>query len=652
MNLMGMMRRDREVDPTKHADRTGYLNASTTQYREASIKREHVEEETRTVDIAFSSDEPIRRQFFGDVWDEVLAHDKSTPDLSRMNDGAALLMDHNGRDQIGRVERAWVEGGKGRATVRFSKSDRAQEIFQDVLDGIRSKISVGYSIRAWKEVEGRAEGVDQIRITDWEPLEVSFVAVPADASVGVGRDHNNKQGTAMLKEKGKPEVDERAEGTETVTVTVDDQVSGDDNSKARLEAAEAAVKRAEEVEEIRLIGEKFGEPELAREVIELGGSEDDLCKQILAKRNNAKPLPQTVPYVDVREKYTGKLRGFRSEEDAYRAGKWARAMFLGDRKAATWCGEHGMRVMTESVFTKGGALVPTEMENAIIDLREEYGVARQLLRVVTMGSDTLTVPRRAGGVTAYFVDELTAITESDKSWDDVNLVARKMGCLTRFSTDYAEDAIIDVASDLAEEFAYSFALKEDQCMIDGDGTSTYGGIRGFRDRLKVSESLAGTIEATAGDDQWAEYIAADLDTVRGTLPLYAAVRGGGANWLCSKIAKNIVFDGITRAAGGNTQVMLGGQLTDSYLGDRIVVSQAMPAAATAYDEVVVMLYGNFPLAATMGDRRGFSARVLTERYAEYDQLAILGTTRFDIVVHDVGDATNAGPVVALTGNTS
>lgn len=185
-------------------------------------------------------------------------------------------------------------------------------------------------------------------------------------------------------------------------------------------------------------------------------------------------------------------------------------------------------------------------------------------------------------------------------------------------------------------------------MVDGDGTSTYGGMEGFRTKLNGT-AYAGRIDATVGDDQFSELIAGDLDTVRATLPDYAEAN---ARWLCHKYAKNVVFDGITRAAGGNTQEMIGGVLTNSYLGDEIVTSNAMPSGTTNYNELIMLLYGDFSQAATMGDRRGFSFRMLEERYAEFFQIGIIASERFDIVVHDLGDTSDAGPVVGLRGNTS
>ncbi|MHC4193864.1 MAG: phage major capsid protein, partial [Planctomycetota bacterium] len=158
----------------------------------------------------------------------------------------------------------------------------------------------------------------------------------------------------------------------------------------------------------------------------------------------------------------GQLRAFKgpnAERDAYHSGKWLLATIMGNAEARQWCRDKGMeiRVQTEGVNTAGGFVVPDQMERAIIDLRETYGMFRANARVTQMSSDHMIVPRRAGGVTAYFVGETTEITASDKSWNQVELTAKKLGALTRMSTDLSEDAIINVADDLADEMAYAFA---------------------------------------------------------------------------------------------------------------------------------------------------------------------------------------------------
>ena len=140
------------------------------------ISRSAIDEEARTVSLSFSSDMPVER-WFGM---EVLDHSSKSVDLERLNAGAPLLMDHNTSDQIGRVESATVDGKRGQAIVRFSKSARGSEIFNDVVDGIRQNISVGYRINEMEIDQSRSEGdVETYVATSWSPFEVSVVSVPA-----------------------------------------------------------------------------------------------------------------------------------------------------------------------------------------------------------------------------------------------------------------------------------------------------------------------------------------------------------------------------------------------------------------------------------------------------------------------------------------
>ncbi len=156
-------------------------------HRSVEVERAAINETERTVEIAFSSEAPVSR-YYGT---EILAHEKKAVRLGRLNNGGALLVEHDRRDQVGVVVRAWVDDDKrGRAIVRFGKSARAEEIFQDVKDGIRRLVSVGYRIHKEQLVEASG-GVETVRATDWEPYELSLVSIPADDSVGVGRAMNN-----------------------------------------------------------------------------------------------------------------------------------------------------------------------------------------------------------------------------------------------------------------------------------------------------------------------------------------------------------------------------------------------------------------------------------------------------------------------------
>lgn len=137
----------------------------------------------RTVELAFSSDAEVER-WFGI---EILSHAPGAVDMSRLIDGAALLWNHDWSDQRGVVEKAWIDAdGKGRAVVRISKNPAGEELLTDIADGIKRHVSVGYMVNAIRLTEER-DGVDVYTVTSWQPYEISFVSVPADTSVGVGR---------------------------------------------------------------------------------------------------------------------------------------------------------------------------------------------------------------------------------------------------------------------------------------------------------------------------------------------------------------------------------------------------------------------------------------------------------------------------------
>jgi HK97 family phage major capsid protein len=156
-------------------------------YRTFEFNRAELKDEERTVELSFSSETPVE-QYNWDIgrYHEILDHSPSSVDLSRLNNSAPLLMDHNRTDQVGVIESSEIRDGKGYATVRFGKSERASEIFQDVKDGIRRLVSVGY--RVSKLVTEKIENeVETLRAMRWLPMEISIVSIPADTSVGIGR---------------------------------------------------------------------------------------------------------------------------------------------------------------------------------------------------------------------------------------------------------------------------------------------------------------------------------------------------------------------------------------------------------------------------------------------------------------------------------
>jgi HK97 family phage major capsid protein len=353
----------------------------------------------------------------------------------------------------------------------------------------------------------------------------------------------------------------------------------------------------------------------------------------------------------------GSLRAFTgatrqdAEQRAYRAGQWARATLFKDARAQRWCQNNGIeyRAHSESVNTAGGFLVPVEMEMAIIDMRETYGTFRQWARVYAMGRDTMTVPRRTGGLTAYFTGEGTAITESSKAWDQVQLVAKKIGALSLMSSELSEDAVVNLGDDLAFEIGYAFAEKEDRCGWLGDGTSTYGGMTGVCVKAVDAAYAGSKSTAAANHDTFAEIDAADLTALMGKLPSYARI---GAAWYCSQTAADVVFGRLMSAGGGNNMQNLAAAPEPRYLGYPIRVSAVLEDGTSSSGDLTglwMLGFGNLSMAAAFGDRRGITVKLSDEYKFAEDQIAIKGTERFDINVHSMGTATAAGPFVSLVG---
>lgn len=341
-------------------------------------------------------------------------------------------------------------------------------------------------------------------------------------------------------------------------------------------------------------------------------------------------------------------------ERAHRFGQFAMATLWGNEKSAAWCKENGIllqRAQSEGVNSAGGFLVPEEFSFDIIDLRDAYGMFRRLCQVMPMGRDTMNVPRRTGGLTAYAVGEGQGITQSQAGWDNVKLTANKWGVLTLMSSELDEDAAVNIGDILVGEMAYAFAVTEDTAGFTGDGTSTYHGIKGFTKYFNDGVgTLAGSVDAATGHDTFAEIDANDLSKVMGSLPQYVYVRGK-PTFYCSQMGWAMVFQRLIQASGGISKNDATGAVVHSYLGFNVEVTPSLPTSTGTINDQAMILFGDIGLAASFGNRRGMAVARSTEYKFAEDQIAIKATERFDINVHDIGTLTAAGPVVALMGNT-
>jgi HK97 family phage major capsid protein len=377
--------------------------------------------------------------------------------------------------------------------------------------------------------------------------------------------------------------------------------------------------------------------------------------------NRPSIIPKNIRRFGRLRAFKGTVNGYSADERAYRFGMWALAQLTRNlpgrynfKNAIAWV-EKNITASSGNDASGNYNLIPEEFGTDIVDLREKYGVARKLLRVLPMASDTRTDPRRQGGLTAYFVADGGAGTESNKVWDNVRLTAKEMMVLSRYTNQLNADAVINIGDDLASEIAYAYANKEDDCAFNGTAAGSFGGILGVRGKIKNCDGAGGTSAGltTLTSNAWSSAKLTDFQTAVGTLPEYADTEE--ACWVCHRAFYYGVMQVLELAAGGVTalEVQQGDRRPRPlFLGYPVQFSQIWPSTNAATQ--VSCALGDFSLGASFGDRQAdeiaFSehASINGENVFERNQVAIRGIERIDINVHDVGSTTTPGPIVALT----
>ncbi len=374
---------------------------------------------------------------------------------------------------------------------------------------------------------------------------------------------------------------------------------------------------------------------------------------------NPKPAIQTLenPYADfmrapaAQPKMYGSLRAAPNAKYAYRFGVWMAAimgMQWARNKAKDMFAKDALRpeaINNEGTNTQGGYLVIDEFINQLIVLIENAGIARRKCRIVPMTSDSAWLPRRTAGLTAYPVGEGAVGTESNLSWDRVNLVASKWMALTRMTSEVAEDAVINLGDEILRELSYAFAVAEDAALFVGDGTSTYAGITGLKNAL-----AAGAKFTQITSNTWATQVLADINGLEGLLPDYSVAIN--PEFYCNKAYYHNVLERLAMAGGGNTGMdIVNGIPMGRFFGYPVNFVTSMPKATATTG--IVAYFGDLGAAAKFGDRRQLAISMSQEASVggqsmwERDEIGIKGTERFDIVVHERGTASAGGAINAL-----
>jgi phage head maturation protease len=165
-------------------------NNNTRDTADVAIRALEDQEGRRRFELSFCSEEPYER-WFGT---EILDCSEEAVDLTRLNSIGCVLFNHDRDEVVAKILRAWLADGRGYAEIEFDSDDESEKIYQKVSSGTLKGVSVGYTVSNWEEVasgeqsaDGRFAGPCSIA-RKWAPLEISIVSVPADPTVGVGRE--------------------------------------------------------------------------------------------------------------------------------------------------------------------------------------------------------------------------------------------------------------------------------------------------------------------------------------------------------------------------------------------------------------------------------------------------------------------------------
>lgn len=336
-------------------------------------------------------------------------------------------------------------------------------------------------------------------------------------------------------------------------------------------------------------------------------------------------------------------------ESAYRCGRWLAATVYKRDADVRWCREHGVeaRAMNEGSNAAGGALVPEEFAARVIRLVETFGTFPGAAENVNMSRDTMIIPKRLTGTTAFFVGEGSAITESEPTYGNVSLVAKKLAVGCRMSSEVVEDTagIVSLADQVGLEFGTSLAFKIDICGWIGDGTQgVFGGINGVANKINDGTHSASVHNAASGNTAFETLDIEDFLGAMGKLPIYARQ---GAAWYVSPAGYAASISRLKYAAGGNTVENIGGAAGETFLGYPVRMVHVLNSTLGADVSKVKCLFGNLGLSSIYAKRRDFSVRLFDQVYATTDQLLLQGNMRFDINHHSLGSTTEVGPVVAV-----
>jgi HK97 family phage major capsid protein/HK97 family phage prohead protease len=535
-----------------------------------AVEKRAVDEEARTVELAFSSEYGVDRG-----WGlEVLEHSERAMRLDRMRDGGPVLVEHNPKDHVGTV--VSVELGsdrKARAVVKFGRSSRAAEVFQDVTDGIKSKVSVGYMVHKW-EVD---EDNDTWRAVDWEPYELSLVSIPADPSVGVGRSAEPNPALPQ----------ERSTMSEVNSAPAAPAAPPVDVAAIENQVRTKELKRINDLEAMGQAYAQFGGAELAREHIAAGKSVDDM-RVALLERVKVKAPPSAE--IGLTQKEAQRFSIVRAVQAAIlvREGKIDDAKAIGGFELEASAAAQKLqakvrgnitipydvlvRDLTTSTGTgtsKAGNLIATDLlAGSFID------VLRNRMVLPTLGAQfmpglvgNVAIPKQTTATTAYWVAENSAPTEGAPVMGQVTMSPKTVAAFVDISRRLTLQSTPAVEQLMRNDLTASLAVAIDEAGIGTSGTNRPTGVRGTSGIGSVA------IGTNGGAPTWASIV----NLVR-EVDIDNALTGQGAYLTNAKVKAKLATTP-RQASGVEGNFLLAAPYNELY-GYPFVVSNQVPSTLT------------------------------------------------------------------------
>lgn len=454
---------DEERDGHEEEEREGHDAerdvVAEVERRSMHLDAKPVEEDTRRVRMSISSEEPVERSY----GKEVLEHSEEAIDMSFLNSGRApLLLDHDPERQVGVVESAELDGSarRLRATVRFGKSALAREAFDDVVDGIKANISIGYAVKKMERSDK-----DTFVAKSWKPLEASLVSIPADQSdlVGVGRSNEASTQPSIktnFKEDVMSEVDIAAVEAEAKKTAQRDaaQIMALTTKHNLADLGQQAIVEGRSYAEVQgLVLDKIGTKPL--ESTDIGLTEKEVKRFSLFNVVNALANPS-----DRRAREAAAFEFEVSEATAKRSGKDPQGLMVPYQVLS----QRDLNSADESdLFSddfRGGEFIDV--------LRNSSSVMQAGARMLTGLSGDVAIPKKATAASAAWIaTEGGAATESEMTTTSVSMVPRQLAAFTDITRQLRQQSSLDAEALVRDDLAQSLALAVDLAALQGSGAS-------------------------------------------------------------------------------------------------------------------------------------------------------------------------------------